>query len=213
MEEKLREIPCPACKKPLGGAGISGTWSKCFHCRKLLHINASAQEAINIATLNEAWIERIWWKESNSKVVGYLIDIPLVLSIVIIPAAVFACWDWRFLLAVTPYIVLRVSRWAIARMFPNLFAWMPYFIVSSRGVIIVASYPEPLFLPWSSIVRYSWSSQVGSMTSWMTIEYAAAANQVATVVLEGEEKHQPLGELVDILEGRQNGNGSEQPGT
>jgi hypothetical protein len=42
----------------------------------------------------------------------------------------------------------------------------------------------------------------------MMIEYGTANSQVATVVLEGEEKSQPLGELVDILESRQSRRGS-----
>jgi hypothetical protein len=60
----------------------------------------------------------------------------------------------------------------------------------------------PVRLHPLSILEYSWTSHIGSMTSQMIIEYATADNQVATVVLDGEEKRQPLGELVDILKAR-----------
>jgi hypothetical protein len=36
----------------------------------------------------------------------------------------------------------------------------------------------------------------------MTLEYATVDGWGATVILDGEEKTQPLGELVDILEAR-----------
>jgi ribosomal protein L37AE/L43A len=202
MEEKLREIPCPACKKPLEDAKASGDWRCCLHCGKRVHTNAAFRQAVDMATMNEAWIEKIWWKASHSDIVIYLLDIPLVLSFIVMPAAAFAFLDWRLLFAFAPYIVIRLSRWTVERMFSSLFAYTAHFLVSSRGIIIVASYPTPFFLPWSSIVRYSWSSHVGSMTSQMMIEYATTNGQVASVMLQGEEKDQPLGELVDILEAR-----------
>jgi hypothetical protein len=165
-------------------------------------MDAGFQAAVNMATMDVACIERVWWKTASNELVVYLIEMPLILSIVLMPLGVFACWDWRFLFALAPYITFRALRWTMERMFPNLFAYRPYFIVSSRGIIIVVPSREPFYLPWSCIVEYSWSSHVGSMTSQMLIQYATANGQVATVVLDGEEKKQPLGELVDILKAR-----------
>lgn len=198
MEETLRGMPCPACGKPFEGLTIIGDWGSCLRCKKRLLLNGAFQEAISIATLNGAWIDRIWWRISNSKIVEFFIDLPLLLSMIILPAVVFSFWDWRFLLALAPYVLLRVARLVIERSFPNLFAYRPYFIVSSRGIILCDR--APFFLPLSSILGHTWSSHVGSMTSSIIIEYATADRQVASIVLEGEERRQPLGELVEILD-------------
>jgi hypothetical protein len=166
-------------------------------------MHAGFQQAVVISTSNEGWIEKIWWRRSTNDLVVYCIEMPWIASIWLLPFSILlGCWDWRFFLGVLPFVLLWVLRWTLERVSPGLFPYAAQFIVCSRGIIMVRGTREPLFLPWSAIVNYSWTSHVGSMTSQITLEYATAAGQVATVVLDGEEKTQPLGELVDILEAR-----------
>jgi hypothetical protein len=163
-------------------------------------MNISVQDAVQTATRNEGWIEKIWWKSATSNLAVFLVESPLILSIPFTLLCFLGGVDWRFFLALAAYPLMRVLRWGIRRMFPNLFAYAAYIIVCSRGIVI--SIQEVLFLPWSSIVKYSWMSHVGSLTSQMVVEYATANNEVAAVVLDGEEKTHPLGELADILNAR-----------
>jgi hypothetical protein len=163
-------------------------------------MNSSVQDAVMTATRNEGWIEKIWWKKATSNAAVFLIEFPLILSIPFTLLCFLGGVDRRFLLALAAYPLMRILRWGVRRIFPNLFANAAYIIVCSRGIVI--SKEEILFLPWSSIVRYSWMSHVGSLTSQMVVEYATANNEVAAVVLDGEEKTHPLGALVDILNAR-----------
>ena len=203
MEQHLCDLLCPGCKKPLEGVQISGEWGRCPHCARSLHMHAGFREAVVIATANEGWIEKIWWKRSTNELIVYCIEMPWIASVWLLPfSLLLGCLDWRFFLGLAPFVSLWLLRRILEQFYPTLFPYAAQFIVCSRGIVLVRGIREPLFLPWSSIVNYSWTSHVGSMTSHMTLGYATVDGQVATVILGGEEKTQPLGELVDILEAR-----------
>jgi hypothetical protein len=218
------DIPCHHCKQPLQTVQATAHLGACTQCGKRVLMDESFREAIAIATTNEAWIEKIFWKESNNTFLAlfmfFFIDFPLVTlkyvgwfivlcSLGMANGSYFggapigwAAWSLIPLSLVAAFGILRFLKRGIEKAFANHFVTLIHFIVSSRGIVIVSPVSQPFLLPWSSIVDYSWTSQIETLTSQMVLSYATADGQVATILLEGEERVQPLGELVDILHAR-----------
>jgi DNA-directed RNA polymerase subunit RPC12/RpoP len=216
MELDTTAVECPTCKKPLQAVMVSDRLGACAHCGKRVLMDERYREALAIATANEGWIEKIFWKEDTSNTflalfMFFFLDLPMIVVpfggfFVLVLGLVFKIgWLNLSLIAaglIAAFVILALTRKWIRKILPNQFVTLLYFIVSSRGMIILGSYRNPSYLPWPTIVGYSWNSHVGSMTSQMIIHYATAKSGVATVILEGEEKVQPLGELVEILDAR-----------
>jgi hypothetical protein len=214
---------CFACNKPLETRPIAEQLAACVHCGEPVVADGRYQEAIALATANEGWIEKAYWRENPSATFAFLktflIDFPLsailyvgpfvsLLSLTLVSSyfgrPAFTWWQWLMIPTgfLVVYGVLRWLRSLLRKTFPSQYANAIYLIVSSRGIIVVSTYPKPLFLPWSSIVDYEWTSHVESVSSQMRIDYKTADGQVASVNLEGEELVQRLGELADILNAR-----------
>jgi hypothetical protein len=185
--------------------------------------------AMAMATANEGWVEKAFWREQTNELLAIplvlLVYWPVtILKIVTIGAigigAVVALgyliailfnplrWDlWLGLLlsaaGPTAFLwVLRRIEPAIKNVLPNQFLCVLYLLISSRGLVILASHAKPVFLPWSCIVGYRFTGDAMTLTSQMAIDYAAADGQTATILLDGEEYKQPLGEIVDVLQAR-----------
>jgi hypothetical protein len=221
-------IACPRCRKTLQMRSVArdDQLSACCQCGKRVLTDGRYQKALALATANEGWIEKVFWCERTnslfSVVVVLFVEFPLttlkfagpvavLLSLyflrgdpfVATPGMPFRTWLLIPATVLAAYFILWFFKAALERwLFPNQFAAEANFIVSSRGLVILSQGPEPFLLPWSAIRNCAWSSDVGSMTSQIVIEYTTAVNSVARVILEGEERTQPLGELFDILDAR-----------
>ncbi len=214
---------CLSCEQALQTVPINERMAACAKCGHRVVADDRFREAMAIATADEAWIEKVYWTQIDHGVWSvlkmFLIDLPLTAIVYVGPFLSFCSialvgnyfgrpgltwWQWLciptgFFIA---YLFFRLLRFGLHKAFPIQHASAISFIVSSRGLIFVAPYPKPLYLPWSSIVEYSWHSDAGSLTSQIRIDYATADQGVANVILDGEERVQPLGELVDILKAR-----------
>jgi len=97
--------------------------------------------------------------------------------------------------AVLFFVIPRIDKTA-RRLLPNQFVNVLTFLVSSQGFVLVAPVREPLFLPWSSIVRCATHHELDAFH--MTIEYRTADGQIATLNLDPDE----YGDIFDILNAR-----------
>jgi hypothetical protein len=227
MDEAPIGIACPRCNKTLQATKVAGPGqlAACNDCGKRVLMDGGYQQAVALATANGGWIEKVFWCEkaqgSWSTLLVLCIELPLTMLKFAGPAVVllslyllrgdpfantrgmpFRTWLLIPGAILAGYLALWFVKWGIERCFPSQFATQANFIVSSRGIVLAAQYIEPFLLPWSAILHYSWTSHINSMTSQIVLEYSTAANDTARVILEGEEKTQPLGELVDILDAR-----------
>jgi len=214
---------CFVCKKPLETRQLTPLLAACVYCGDRVFTDERYREALATATANEAWIERVYWRENASDrftlLKLFLVDFPLAAIVYVGPFAsvcslalissyfgppALMWWQWLFIPAgfLAAYFILRWMRSALPKIFAGQYANAIYLIVSSRGLVVVSNYKKPLFLPWSSIVDYSWISHPETVSSQMRIDYKTADGQVASVNLAGEELVQPLGALVDILKSR-----------
>lgn len=182
-----------------------------------------------LATAGEAWIERAYWKEQTNDfltlVLALFVYWPItflkwvtifvgaVCAIVAIPFMfeIFSeplrwqHWLGFVLCAGGPFVFFRLLQQiepTIKTLWPDQFINVLYLLISSRGLVIVASYAKPLFLPWSCIAGYSFMGDITTLTSQLMVEYTTADGQIATIVLDGEEYKQPLGEICQVLQAR-----------
>jgi hypothetical protein len=210
------------CENARGGDRLGA----CGHCGRRILTDDRYHKAIALATANEGWIEKVFWCEHADSLVSLVIvlvvDLPLttlkfagpvgvLLSLSLLPGdrvlakpgMPFHTWLLIPATVLAADLILRFIKSAIERWFlPVQFAAKADFIVSNGGIVISSQGPEPFLLPWFAISNCTWFSDVGSMTSQITLEYLTAANNVARVTLQGEERTQPLGELFDIVEAR-----------
>jgi hypothetical protein len=229
MEPAIPGVSCARCKKPLETLRKSADRGRCRHCGAWVCTDEKYHSALTIATANEGWVEKVFWREQTNDVVAIVLLLlvfwPLsVLKILTIGAIGFGAlaaivmlfeipsmpFDWRLWL--TPPLIVAVPAgifWllqriepAIKKVVPKQFLCVLYLVISSRGLVVLASYTTPFFLPWACIVGYRFRSDVMTMTSQIMIDYSTADGQTATILLDGEEYNQPLGEIVDVLEAR-----------
>lgn len=217
MAQDAAGVGCPGCKKPLEAVAVSDRLGACAHCGKRVRLDDRYRAALAIATANEGWVEKVFWREDGNDLVSvfmvlfvhfprlailYAGPVALFLSLYLVASIGWAYWLLVPAGLVAAFVLLTLARKGLERLLADQLAAAAYFVVSSRGLVVLASYRAPLFLPWSSIRDWNWWSDTRSMASQITLRYATAAQQVATIVLHGEEREQPLGELVDILQAR-----------
>lgn len=224
---------CLSCNQPLQTTALDDHTAECVHCKQRVLTDDRFREAMAIATANDGWIEKVFWKERDTGwfniVRTFLIDFPRTAIIFVGPLIVvfslgfatnyfgppvFTWFQWMLIpiVLLAAYVFLRLLRTALQKWFPNQHVNVVWFIMCSRGMVIVDSLAKPMLLPWSSIVDYSFFGQASSLSSVLRIDYATADHGVAHIVLDGEEKVQPLGEVVDILNARRKGTGADREG-
>jgi hypothetical protein len=169
VERETPGLVCPKCKNPLRLTIAAESIGACIDCGSRIEIDNRYRDAIAQATATDSRVEHAAWKETvRSNFLAILL-----LFLFFVPGL----------------------RHGFRKLFPNQFVSSPIFLAGSSGLILVEPYAEPMFLPWSCIVGWSFQTASEQMNALMEIHYSAAGGQTATVTLQGDE----FGEIFDVL--------------
>jgi hypothetical protein len=172
VESETPGLGCPKCKNPLQLKVVVDGLGACGECGARVIVDQRYRAAIARATADRGQVQTASWKD-------------------IVRSDLLALF--LFFLFFIPGL-----RSAFKKLMPNQFASTLYYIGSSAGLILAEPFSEPMFLPWSSIVGWSFRTAAEDMNALTEIHYATADSQTATVSLQGDE----YAEICDFLNAR-----------